>query len=204
MRLLQMRESSTFSSIELNILTSQLSPLINDCFLRQLDCFSGEPKCTQVVLQLRRHDTLITSLLSAQAKLPRLIRIARDHVTQDVPIDPFDRLEALAQMHEIKNFTYSWEKELKEGKRAKDSAHNLHELPCMIWALRVNLNRLIIALDRLADNAQVLRDETQELVDKVLGWWQTSSRTMAQTRTRTVYVLNTGCTDCVGVTTGAE
>lgn len=175
MHLLQMRDPSTFSSIELSLLGSQLGPLINECFLRQIDCFLEDPKWAGTILQLQRQSTFISSLLNAQAKLPRYARIAKDFVMGEHPGSTIEKLRALGEMHDVKEFSYRWEEELDKHRRVNDAVLNLHELPCAVWALQINLNRVMVALDPLAEDAQILEEETLELSEKVLEWWSTSS-----------------------------
>lgn len=176
MHLLQMRDPSTFSQVELSLIASQLGPLINECFLRQIDCFFEDPRWSNVISQLQRHNKMITTLLAGQAKLARFIRIAKDCIMGETPVDPIERLRALEEMHGEKEFTYRWEEDLEERKRANDPVLNLHELPCAVWSLQINLNRLMVCLDPLADDAQILEDETQELSEKILEWWFTSAK----------------------------
>jgi hypothetical protein len=176
MHLLQMRDPSTFSHIELSLLSSQLGPLINECFLRQIDCFFEDPKWSHVISQLQRHNTMITTLLGAQAKLSRFIRIAKDCITAEALYDPIEKIRALEEMHGVKEFTYLWEENLEERRRADDAVLNLHELPCAVWSLQINLNRLMVCLDPLADDAQILEDETQEIAGNILDWWSTSAK----------------------------
>jgi hypothetical protein len=176
MHLLQMRDPSTFSQIELSLLGSQLGPLINECFLRQIDCFLEDPKWSNAILKLQRQSTFITSLLNAQAKLPRFVRIAKDFVVGEHPGDAIEKLRALDEMHDVKEFSYRWEEELEKHRQINDDILNLHELPCAVWALQINLNRIMVALDPLAEDAHILEEETLELSEKILEWWSTSSK----------------------------
>jgi hypothetical protein len=176
MHLLQMRDPSTFSQIELSLLASQLGPLINECFIRQIDCFFEDQKWSHVIAKLQRHNTMITTLLAGQARLPRFIRIAKDCIMGDGPCNTIERLRALEEMHGQKEFTYRWEEDLEECKRANDSVLNLHELPCAVWSLQINLNRLMVCLDPLAEDAQILEEETQEIAERILEWWYKSAK----------------------------
>jgi hypothetical protein len=175
MHLLQMRDPSTFSELELSLLASQLGPLVNECFLRQIDCFLEHPRWSSTIIKLQRNSTFISSLLNAQAKLPRFIRIAKEYVLDEHPGTHIEKLRILDEMHGVKEFSYRWEEELEKHRRLSDAVLNLHELPCAVWSLQINLNRIMVALEPLAEDARILEEETLELSEKVLEWWVKSS-----------------------------
>lgn len=176
MQLIQMRDPAKISGVEIRLLGSQLGPLINECFLRQIDCFAEDPRWEPVLLSLQRNNKLILSLLVAQAKLGRFIRIAKEHVMSEIPCDPMERIRTLVEMHEVKEFTYQWEEDLEERRKVNDAVLNLHELPCAVYSCRINLNRIMVALDPLADDARILEEETQELAEKIMDWWNESAK----------------------------
>lgn len=184
MHLLQMRDPSTFSQIELSLLASQLGPLVNECFLRQIDCFLEDPKWSSTILQLQRNSTFISSLLNAQAKLPRFIRIAKEFILGEQVDDPLEKLRALDEMHGVKEFSYRWEEELERHRRVNNAILNLHELPCAVWSLQINLNRIMVSLDPLAEDARIMEEESLELSEKILEWWATSSKIQGEREDR--------------------
>ncbi|KIW04659.1 hypothetical protein, variant 5 [Verruconis gallopava] len=176
MHLLQMRDPATYSELEMSLLASQFGPLVNECFLRQIDCFLEDPKWEGIILLLQRQNRFVTSMLSAQTKLPRYIRIAKEHIMGNGPCDAVEKLRVLEEMHSVKEFSYRWEEELREQAKRDDTILNLHELPCALWSLQLNLNRLMVSLDPWADDAQILEQETQELSERIMAWWDSSSR----------------------------
>jgi hypothetical protein len=127
-------------------------------------------------MKLQRNSTFISALLNGQAKLPRYIRIAKDFIMGERPGDAIERLRALDEMHDCKEFSYRWEEELQYHRSVNDAILNLHELPCAVWAFQINLNRIMVALDPLAEDARILEEETLELAEKILEWWSTSAQ----------------------------
>ena len=81
----------------------------------------------------------------------------------------------LQELHRLRKFAYKWENDLEDRRRASDAVLNLHELPCAVWALRTNLNRLSIALDPISSDASHLEEETQELSRRIMEWWDSTA-----------------------------
>jgi hypothetical protein len=171
-----MRDPNTFTEVELSLLRSQLGPLINECFLRQVDCFLEDERWAPTILRLQNNSPFVTALIQQMAKLPRFMRIAKEFIIDEPgEIDRLEKLRVLDEINDIKEFTYRWEEQLEEHRSRNASLLNLHELPCSVWSLQLILNRILVALDPLADEAHLLEEETMDLADKIMEWWAASS-----------------------------
>jgi hypothetical protein len=178
MQLLQMREPTALTQLELSLLITQLGAFPNECFLCQIDCFFEDPGWWKLITQLlQRHNTIVSSMLAAQAKLPRFMRIAKNYITGKRQCDPFEKALALGEMSAVKDISIRMGELLDQQGHANNAVSNPCELPCAVWALQINLNRLIISLDPLAKRATTLEAETQEIAKKIIEWWSTFSGT---------------------------